>query len=57
MGMNSDKLIISKFHEFFDIVALGFVHTAFLTKEVHHLVKKGGLLMAEKASYLVPKKK
>ena len=57
MAMNSDKLIIPKYHQFFDVVCLGFAHSAYLTKDGDRLVKKGGLLLVEKASYLIPKKK
>lgn len=39
------------------MVVLGFVHSACLTKGAHGLVGKDGLLLTEKATYLVPKKK
>lgn len=57
MGMNSEKLIVNKFAEFFDVVCLGFTHSAYLTKGVESILKKKGLLLVEKATYLVPKKK
>ena len=38
-------------------MALGFIHSAYLTKNAHSLVKKDGLLIVEKATYLIPKKK
>lgn len=57
MSMNSDKLITKKYEGFFDVVALGFIHSAYLTKNAHSLVKKDGLLIVEKATYLIPKKK
>ena len=39
------------------MVCLGFAHSAYLTKEGEKLLRKGGLLLVEKASYLIPKKK
>lgn len=57
MAMNHEKLIVKKYEQFFDVVVLGFIHTAYLTKGVEKLVKKGGVLMTEKATYLIPKKK
>jgi hypothetical protein len=58
MAMNSDKLMpMAKFNEFFDVVCLGFTHSAYLTKGVEAILRKGGLLLVEKATYLVPKKK
>lgn len=39
------------------MVVLGFVHSAYLTKKVENIVKPGGLLLTEKATYLIPKKK
>lgn len=40
MAMNSEKLISKKYIDYFDVVVLGFVHSAYLTKGVHSLVKK-----------------
>lgn len=57
MAMNNDKLITKKYEGFFDVVVLGFIHSAYLTKGIHSLVKKDGILLTEKATYLVPKKK
>ena len=38
-------------------MCLGFTHSAYLSKGVENIVRKGGLLLVEKATYLVPKKK
>lgn len=57
MAMNSEKLITKKYEGFFDVVGLGFIHSAYLTKGAHSLVKPKGLLLTEKATYLIPKKK
>jgi hypothetical protein len=57
MAMNNEKLITKKYEGFFDVVVLGFIHSAYLTKGVHSLIKKEGLLLTEKATYLIPKKK
>ena len=46
MGLPTEKLITSKWEQAFDIVTLGFVHTAMANKGVESLVKKGGLLLA-----------
>jgi hypothetical protein len=45
MAMNSEKLIVKKYEGFFDVVALGFIHSAYLTKGIHSLVGKDGLLL------------
>lgn len=58
MAMNSEKLLpVNKFQEFFDVVCLGFTHSAYLSKGVDNILRKKGLLLVEKATYLVPKKK
>ncbi len=45
MAMNHEKMIVKKYEEFFDVVVLGFIHTAYLTKGIEKNVKKGGVLM------------
>ena len=58
MAMDSDKLVhANKFKDFFDVVCLGFAHSGYLTKGVESIARPGGLLLVEKGSYLVPKKK
>ena len=48
---------VNKFQEFFDVVCLGFTHSGYLNKGVENVIRKKGLLLVEKATYLVPKKK
>jgi hypothetical protein len=58
IGMATDDLLKKpKFKGMFDAAVIGFAHSACLAKNVYDIIKKGGLLLAEKSTYLVPKKK
>jgi hypothetical protein len=57
IAMPSEKLISNKFKDFFDVMCLGFSHAATLTKGVESILRQKGLLLVEKGTYLVPKKK
>ena len=57
MSMPIDDLSKPKFQGMFDVVVVGFIHSGLFAKDVYNLVKEGGELMAEKSTYLVPKKK
>lgn len=47
----------AKFKEFFDVIVLGFMHSAYLTKDIQNTLKPQGQMILEKATYVVPKKK
>jgi hypothetical protein len=46
MGMQPENLTGGKKYKgLFDIVVLGFIHSAYLSRDVQSLVKKGGFLL------------
>lgn len=57
MAHSIENLLKPKLKGFFNVIVLGFIHSAYLGKGIESTLAEGGQIFTEKARYVVPKKK